>query len=682
MAETHSEQAAELSRLKGDVESVLPAVPANVCFTSDEFLNESFSVDEFVKKHRRDGNMEQLREDLSAYLRSLRLSMIDLINEDYSDFVNLSSNLVGLDKNIDSVKQPLKILREEIISVDSELSGLIKAIDEKMKALEKIRDQKDNLQRILYISSVLNRVEELSADYWGVNPIPVSLLERLTLQMNEVNASLSRISLSIPLLEKEIKPKAAAITCKVNESLEENFLIAVAECNVESFELCVKICKLSGQLSLLEKLLTVNFVRPAFSKLIIEENLETMGVNRFFDEIIGFITSKCKVLFDSEVDTSNFMLNSVWQEIAQSLLIRTTSLFSCGSPDLFHVNYNAMNIFIKRFVDESRLELQILQCDRNYEELMSKFNLTVYFHIRFRETVNDFEKALEKPIEMNESSQKIQLSPINCLMNVIQRIWSPHKIYIQQLFHSFFKLSLLILNRFSLWLQNYSLPKTNENTNAALLFGLLSESDILLKQVATFFDETIVSVKPLNCELSELKECFQESLHLVRNEGMSNIEHLLRECLVKQCNEVLKQISDIPRLYRKTNRDSPSKPSNYVNVCIDTLKEFVTSTNSNTYWKSNWTIDILERVTKTFKSQTIEVLTSVQKMEDSLRRLKKLKGSQQKNNQSISDDDKIRKQLNIDANEYAKKIETHLGVEKLSVSGLHELLKLVETAKS
>jgi conserved oligomeric Golgi complex subunit 2 len=52
------------------------------------------------------------RDDLGIYLKVLRSSMIELINEDYADFVNLSTNLVGLDKCILRLQEPL--LRQQV----------------------------------------------------------------------------------------------------------------------------------------------------------------------------------------------------------------------------------------------------------------------------------------------------------------------------------------------------------------------------------------------------------------------------------------------------------------------------------------------------------------------------------------------------------------------------------------
>jgi hypothetical protein len=59
------------------------------------------------------------RDDLGLYLKVLRSSMIELINEDYADFVNLSTNLVGLDTVILRLKEPL--LKHQARALDQAL---------------------------------------------------------------------------------------------------------------------------------------------------------------------------------------------------------------------------------------------------------------------------------------------------------------------------------------------------------------------------------------------------------------------------------------------------------------------------------------------------------------------------------------------------------------------------------
>ena len=72
----------------------LPVHPDPLCFSTDDFLKSDFNVDEFLAHCRKNVTAECLRDDLEAYYRTLKSAMVDLINNDYADFLNLSSNLV------------------------------------------------------------------------------------------------------------------------------------------------------------------------------------------------------------------------------------------------------------------------------------------------------------------------------------------------------------------------------------------------------------------------------------------------------------------------------------------------------------------------------------------------------------------------------------------------------------
>jgi hypothetical protein len=45
-------------------------------------------------KYKREVGLEKLRDDLDLFLRVLKSSMVELINRDFADFLNLSTNLV------------------------------------------------------------------------------------------------------------------------------------------------------------------------------------------------------------------------------------------------------------------------------------------------------------------------------------------------------------------------------------------------------------------------------------------------------------------------------------------------------------------------------------------------------------------------------------------------------------
>lgn len=97
----------------------LPAGPADLCFDKNEFMKKTFSVDEFLHENRNAGSLEIIRDDLGVYLKVLRSAMIELINQDYADFVDLSANLIGLDQQINGIETPLEKLRDEIMATPS-----------------------------------------------------------------------------------------------------------------------------------------------------------------------------------------------------------------------------------------------------------------------------------------------------------------------------------------------------------------------------------------------------------------------------------------------------------------------------------------------------------------------------------------------------------------------------------
>ncbi|XP_044928734.1 conserved oligomeric Golgi complex subunit 2-like isoform X6 [Mustela putorius furo] len=78
--------------------------------------------------------------------------MVELINKDYADFVNLSTNLVGMDKALNKLSVPLGQLRE-VLSLRSSLSEGIRAVDERMCKQEDIRKKK----HIAHITAMLQQ---------------------------------------------------------------------------------------------------------------------------------------------------------------------------------------------------------------------------------------------------------------------------------------------------------------------------------------------------------------------------------------------------------------------------------------------------------------------------------------------------------------------------------------------
>jgi len=140
---------------------IVPPCPAGVSFHKEDFLHEGFNVDGFLARYAGNIGLDILRDDLGMYLQVLRVAMIELINDDYADFVNLSSNLVGIDDKIVAIEEPVKEFKEQIIGFQSKLNSTRDKLEAKLAQRKALHDQRVALRNLEHIINLLNKVERL-----------------------------------------------------------------------------------------------------------------------------------------------------------------------------------------------------------------------------------------------------------------------------------------------------------------------------------------------------------------------------------------------------------------------------------------------------------------------------------------------------------------------------------------
>merc|ERR1711962_1789283 len=158
---------------------------------------------------------------------------------------------------------------------------------------------------------------------------------------------------------------------------------------------------------------------------------------------------------------------------------------------------------------------------------------------------------------------------------------------------------------------------------------------------------------------------------------------LISEALVRSITanplKQLKGVLEIPRMYRRTNREPPRKPCPYV-VNISTSLITFASSNPHTALAS-WLIQAKEVILAAYQEQVSDVLGNVSKMEESLRKLKKVRERQEtkETKPGLSDDDKIRLQLYIDVHFLVKKLK-ELGGMMEGDGTRRRILQVVDSA--
>jgi conserved oligomeric Golgi complex subunit 2 len=548
--------------------------------------------------------------------------MIELINEDYVDFVNLSANFVNLESKISKIKDPLIELREEICEVRGSLQTSMNEISECLSEKRRYRQIKKSLQTLDVVRSSLKKLSSLLESI-GSQDIKnrAILLERAALELIQLQFN---VKFCKQFLEDGEKKQIDEIEVKLLNDLSEFFLVALsATSNIDNLERSLRIYYTLDKCALPENIFRKE-VLSYMDDVINEKNLQNNpnGLAGLYNQILDFVSLKMKNLLSLtrgkslKIKGYNFLFNSFWSAIEECLETNLATIFAPGDPTKFHQKYKCTLAFLTRIemiIDDVELVNQFRQHSQ-YKRFQSRWNLPVYFQIRFQEIAAGLEKNCEidwtnmlssASIESNQIQVKVFVEVISC----VAKCWMDG-IYIDQLFHKFFKLTLQLIARSIHWVQEvlnltterYEHPNVDVQTFYTILHRDIGTFILKFPQI----EELILQKVLENSELKEkvttsaVKKCF-ESPRQSFEEYQKTIESQIVQKLSSISVKSIRNVQDIPRLFRKTNRDVPTKHLPYVDQIISPIKEFKKN------YAKNYQTDVVARILKeTFNQLTIQ----------------------------------------------------------------------------
>lgn len=716
-------------------DKVITDSSATLCFSKDEFRKENFSVDTFVSEHRKHASLEKLRDDLGVHLKFLRSSMIELINKDYADFVNLSANLVGLDKFIRNISQPLEQLKNEVNDVKSTVDTMLQQLQEQMQKRQNIREKKVLIQRTILICKSVEKVERLlpppAAD--GSRSWTKEQVEQLATEVNQILFYLGKCYQV--KLAGEMAQKVDMVTAALQQHLEASFLRSIEADDRPELASVLRICATVDRIGSIERLFRKKVVAPTFREMVSEKAIQEGGLGGAYSQVIMFVDTKCRAILDvtvgpagspgtsdaSTVGGYDFLSRAVWPELVALLESKAPLVFSPGNPAQFHARYSATVEFLERFERACRTAATVsrLRDAPSYRGFLAKWNLPVYFQLRFQEIASQLELSLCQPLKRNkvDTGDDFRTSCHRALWEQLERCWH-QEVFLAPLAHRFWKLTLQLLSRHLIWLQQFLLSHGNseekqtektkegsplpeasdagtaakqgagspelETSSTVLLVLLFRDTELLADKVGLLFVDVVrprLELQGLS-DFAALEGSISHCVDSLRGQQPVISQHIVGDTAKSCCNH-LRLVNDIPRLYRRTNREVPTKPSSYVGLLLEPLAELRSHVTESlrVTWSAEWTRGILEEVARQYTTVTNDVLVSVKKMEDSLKRLKRGRDRTPLPEGVASDDDKIRLQLYLDVESFGQKME-ELGISSSNVTSYGPLLEIVEAARS
>ncbi|KAK0398624.1 hypothetical protein QR680_002680 [Steinernema hermaphroditum] len=631
-------------------------------FNKAHFSRPDFDLERFLSLTRRRVTLDQLYADLKVYLKVVQNSMIELINDDYADFVNLSSNLVSLKDSIDKIGSDINTNFNELCSSTVAVQRTAHFVEEKFQELTETHREQSKIRGRISLVVALK-----------------SLSETLAKKPAEMNRRwLDTLTYSVVSLE---------LWYQRNDDIDARL--------VEAHDHCInRIETYLGQFIVDDLKNDANYLPGMLSILLLvgrtDGSMKTIGklsigplmVVKDGESLDKLLENSLKVVIDLQAKwTAILEKNNNASEKVFSFL--DTCLLTCLSEfldknfgavlvpsdnRLFHRCFCLVIEFIRRF-RKFPTTVPLLK------RIRDKFNLIVYFKLEtqhFISTLNS--QAVVDQFTYSLDAGDRFTAPSKTIFIAIKNSFSD-EVYLPSLMDKFWDFTLKIVCKYGDWVD-----KMLRHFSEAKATDVLSDSETwkcvtVLAGDVTKFEEDIFSycttviytrVNDLHLSTTTLGQCitlFCNQLSTKREE----LDKILIRMILEHLNKLLDGVLEIPRQYRWTKKPAPTECSPYISGAFDFLDQF-----QQFAYKAHWNEaaskavvnGVVDNCMTNLCTKAEQVLESVEQTGSSLQRFKRKAkvtstGEEMPQSSSASnlesDEGKIRAQLRLDIDFFCKK---------------------------
>ncbi|KAJ1024352.1 hypothetical protein NDA18_004521 [Ustilago nuda] len=151
--------------------------------------------------------------------------------------------------------------------------------------------------------------------------------------------------------------------------------------------------------------------------------------------------------------------NVIWDELSRHLLTTLgNTIFFVGQTDTFYSNFTLTNTFLQRLLSlaptqEAKLAVQ---AHPNWLAFKRRWQLPVYFQMRFREVISTLEAAFaEGRAKVEEQAGGKLMKATQATLAAIEKLWS-EGVHIHELSAREWRVTLQILSRYKSWMEEQS----------------------------------------------------------------------------------------------------------------------------------------------------------------------------------------------------------------------------------
>ncbi|KIK67348.1 hypothetical protein GYMLUDRAFT_37448 [Collybiopsis luxurians FD-317 M1] len=412
----------------------------------------------------------------------------------------------------------------------------------------------------------------------------------------------------------------------------------------------------------------------------------------------------------------DIMANVVWSELGKAIMDDLGSVvFAAGRPDEFRKNYEITQAFIRslEFLAPSALAVEIMRAHPVYSMFEKRWQLPVYFQMRWKEIIGKVEDALALPLEPSAkivaTSDSFLTAQASAVWVALTASWSA-QIYIPELSYRFWRLTLQLFSRYRVWLNDIVQENTPQIVETAAIgkgfevstrastplperssieafaadetllhkyVFLIADMKTLKYSATTLWQEEIRMMLPEMGEYEEGDDVFkpQDAFDNALLEMFALIvpmSHTIVSILTERCIVPLNAVNKI-RTDLRGRKQLPTEPQPWVSSILRPLKVFFGITGNDGVGAilkdehlEEWAGQIFDNICDKYFSH----VTALRKAEEYLQKLQKGKksnapfslfGSAASKDDEGKDEERIRAQLILDVQALGKDAEA-LGI--------------------
>ncbi|KRY27951.1 Conserved oligomeric Golgi complex subunit 2 [Trichinella spiralis] len=690
----------------------------NLAFDCSAFTQDSFDVLQLVRDCLdRSYSLERIRGDLGIYLKSLQNSMVEMINEDYVEFVQLSSSLANVQSTVDALVHcaeqaaaNFNLLTEDVVTMGAKLREKLK---QRYKVSEDVGRTMRRMRTMTCLEEsklLLQTILEESRDEWkyfGIGKLIAYIFQaRALIEQCDSEDSLKRC------LEQAL----GSIEQCVQEKFESGLLEAFDGKRCAQFKLLFDLfCAANGHQAM-QRIFIDQLIVPNFSELLQQEwnksNVSEL-LKRVLDKFFK-LHHQYRQLFADESENAkyaNFFVDCLLTAVIGFVDKNMKSVYIPTDVEDFRRGFQVFTKFAANFVET---EKPISRSTRDLlHGIYAKFDLRVYYQLCYQNIQSQLEAVMENGFHLKrcdqvisggESKNKYHFQLHEVVENCIEQIWC--KNFLLPLASCCLELTYDVLNSYGNFLLNYK-KQCLENIDQ-LEFEQTDQSDLvqttanqekyILNNVVLFLNEACNFCQRCS-EICKLRIGFQlgnfPQLRPLWEQGLEKTvaqldeivtvtcETVLSNWLLKRMDGKLSTVVDIPRLYRWTRKSVPEAALSYVGdsfALVDRFCRIFPPKNANDQKNMmQKTVEIaLKQAISNYLKQAREVIDSVEKVSNSLIKLKRSGRSAAVGDEpqltTVSDDAKIKLQLRLDLEEAKRLLQALPVAVQVDTSVFDEIL--------